>query len=214
MSDINTDIHIKKIDTGYNAGHSRFVKRMRFALPVLALVIGAVVFSWGFIDREKLAPPPSDEAPKATPKSALVAPNFQSVDEKGRPFSITATAAAQDETNPDIVSLDAPTATMNMNDTRTITLTARGGAYNQTTRQLSLRDDIIVKTTDGYTISGAGLSVDFSAGSAVSDTIITGTGDSGTLFAHGLRVDTSTDIFTLMGPAKLTLTGAAGSGLF
>src|SRR5258708_36058385 len=65
-------------------------------------------------------------------------------------YDLTAQAAGQDVTKPDMVELQGIHATMEMQDNAVFETTARDGLYNSKTELLTLSNNIVVTSTNGY----------------------------------------------------------------
>lgn len=195
-----------KIASGYNQFYSRRIQRLRFILPLIALVIAAVVFSWSFIDSDKLLPSPQTDSAQKPAQSALVAPNFQSIDDKGRPFSITATEAIQDKTNADIVYLSLPKAVLQLDENQTVTLSAQKGTYAQSAKNIALDQDVLLSDNQAFMLKTSTLNIDFQKSLAKTRARVTGENGQNTLDAKGgMIVDAQSNIITLIGPAQVIL---------
>ena len=67
-----------------------------------------------------------------------------------RRYDLTAQAAGQDVTKPDLVELQGIHATMEMQDNAVFDTTAQNGIYNSKSEQLTLTNHIVVTSTNGY----------------------------------------------------------------
>jgi len=126
------------------AARSRMVRRLRIALPAFALVlIAAFIFNTrsrtvddAFLDDFKQMSALTDDLRMANPR-------FSGVDENGRPFEITASAAIQSAEQRDIVELDQPRAVQGASDEQSV-VTANKGVYRS--------EENILELTDGVTL--------------------------------------------------------------
>ncbi len=129
--------------TGEQAiARSRLVKRLRLALPILALIlIAAFLFNTGsrtvdttFLDDFKQMQASTDELRMANPR-------FAGIDGQGRPFEITADAAKQNPGNRDVVELEMPRAVQGHAGEETV-VTADKGVYSAETSILDLSNGV------------------------------------------------------------------------
>ena len=67
-----------------------------------------------------------------------------------RRYDVSARAAGQDLTKPDLVELQGIRATMELQDNTTVETTAHNGLYNTKTELLTLSNDILVTSSNGY----------------------------------------------------------------
>lgn len=132
--------------TGEQAlARSRLVRRLRVALPILALVLVAAFFfntqsngvDEAFLDDFKDMSAAADELKMANPR-------FAGIDDEGKPFEITAEAAKQVPGSTNVVELDLPRAVQGDGDEQTV-VTAEKGLYESETNMLEL--------TEGVTLS-------------------------------------------------------------
>jgi len=127
------------------AARSRLVRRLRIALPVLALVLLAAFY---FNTRSQ----PSDDAflddfktiTATAEELRMASPRFSGIDNRGRPFEITANAAIQNPSVKDVVQLEQPKAVQGeANETNTVT--AHSGVYRSEEKILELRDEVTLR---------------------------------------------------------------------
>lgn len=124
------------------AARSRLVRRLRIALPILAVVLlMAFIFNTqsnsvdqAFLDDFKTIAESTDELRMANPR-------FAGVDEKGKPFEITAEAASQDPNAKDIIQLERPRALQGGDDEASL-VTAANGVYRSDENILFLNQDV------------------------------------------------------------------------
>ncbi|MDZ7629294.1 MAG: LPS export ABC transporter periplasmic protein LptC [Parvularculaceae bacterium] len=134
---------IRRRTTGEDAvSRARFMRRMRVALPILALVLVATFLlntRRGGVDDAFL----DDFANlDATPENLKTAkPHFTGVDARGNPYEITADAAMQQADGGKIVDLEAPRAVTSAANKRSV-VAAKAGAFDADTKRLELRDGV------------------------------------------------------------------------
>lgn len=196
----------------HNPKWSRFVRRMRFILPLLALGLFAIVFVWGDIQSNNIIPT-SEEAAKLAPtigKNELVNPRFESVDKDNQPFVMTAKRALQDSADENLVMLEEPNGNVKLKSGETITITSERGSFRQNNKMLLLRGGVVMKHDAGYQLQMEEIDVDLNNNTAVSKVDVTGEGPEGTLQAKGLQGTGDTGHIIFNGPAKLILTNIEG----
>ena len=104
---------------------------MRLVLPLFALSLLAIVFSWGTFTQDDILPQIDPaEAPQTIGKNELLNPRFESNDDKNQPYTITAKRAIQGETNEDLVILEDPLADILLENGNWIAIKAEQGAYH------------------------------------------------------------------------------------
>ncbi|MEO1136204.1 MAG: LPS export ABC transporter periplasmic protein LptC [Pseudomonadota bacterium] len=164
------------------AARSRLVRRLRIALPVLALVLVAAFF---FNTRSNEVDPAFLEDFKDVSASAeelrMASPRFAGVDNEGKPFEITAEAAQQNTSIKDLVALEHPRAVQGDNDDTTV-VTADKGLYRSDTNILELTEDVTLTHdvgADKYVFRSPAATVSIKEEIVTSDAGVGGEGDDG-----------------------------------
>lgn len=85
------------------------------------------------------------------------------------PYEVTARAASQDVTTPQIIDLEDLDAKIGMGDRGSGHVTAARGRYDSGKETLRLAGDVLMRTDRGYVLRLAEADIDFKAGSLVSD---------------------------------------------
>jgi lipopolysaccharide export system protein LptC len=127
------------------AARSRLVRRLRIALPILALaLVAAFIFNTrsnsvdqAFLDDFKSIAASTEELRMANPR-------FAGVDNEGKPFEITANAALQDPGSKDVVELENPRAVQAGAEESSI-VTANSGLYRSEENILELKDAVTLE---------------------------------------------------------------------
>jgi len=143
---------IRRRTTGEDAAaRAAFMRRMRIALPILAIVLVAAFFlntrktgvNDAFLD---------DFADlDATPQSLRTAkPHFTGVDARGNPYEITAEAALQQADGGKVVDLESPRAVTNAADQQSV-VTARAGVFDADAKRLDLKEGVTFEHRVGGT---------------------------------------------------------------
>ncbi len=186
--------------------YSKFVKSLRYVLPLLAVVMTVIVVTWDEAGR-RVAPLKKEELLPASQniQNELLKPVFNSIDDKKQPYTVTADRAVQNRANPDIVELEKPVATITMNSGEKIDANAVSGLYEQNSQKLNLEGDVHLIHSNGYTLSTEELRVDMAAQKTYSGRDVFIEGPAGTLDATGLEGDAATGAIIFTGPAKVVL---------
>lgn len=143
---------IRRRTTGEDAAaRARFMRRMRVALPILALALVATfllntrkggvedAFLNDFADLE------------ATPQNLRTArPHFTGVDAKGNPYEVTAEAALQQADGGKIVDLEAPRAVTSARGGQSV-VAAKAGVFDADAKRLDLKDGVTFEHKVGGT---------------------------------------------------------------
>ncbi len=189
-----------------SAESSSFIKHARLALPLLALIMIAIVFTWGAINNPSFTPVSDPEkAPKTIGKNELLNPQFKSVDQKNQPYTITARRAFQAEKNESLMLLEEPAGDLLLNSGKKITVRSQNGEFEQVDQALFLIGDVRLIHDDGYQMETQELHVDLTENRAWTQKDVFAHGPEGTIESKGLTGDNNKQNLIFTGPAKLVL---------
>jgi lipopolysaccharide export system protein LptC len=142
--------------------YSKTLKFIRFFLIIGIIGIVALLFIWpqlSTMEKRPLTREDMNALTQAEKMNTLVKPVFNSRDVNNNPFTVIAAEAIQDRDNQDVVTLTQPTARFFDNNNREINLKADQGLFNQNTKLLQLKENILL-TMDLGTIQGNRLIID------------------------------------------------------
>ncbi len=192
-----------------SAGYTKFVRAMRFILPLAAIALTTIIVLWdemgaqvGKVDQQKFMP----EVEEA--RGELLNPQFDSTDSEGRPYTVKAHRAVQDQGNPQIMNMEQPDAYIRLGDSEHMSGKSQSGIYEQEAGKLLLNGAVILNHSSGYVLQSDELRVDLKTGQAFSDLPVHVEGEMGTIDASGLEADNNNGLVTFKGPATLILTQA------
>lgn len=192
-----------EINTEKSKRHSSRVRIMKLIFPVLALAVVVVLMTWKS-DNIPVAPVPrADISPETVTQNELVNPKFQSEDKDGQPYTITADKATQNAGDMDTLQLQKPVADMTLKSGGWVSLKAIGGTYQQSTGNLNLNEDVLIRHDSGYEIHAEKMNIDVKTQKVTSDSLVTGQGPAGDISASGLSVDGNSKTVIFTGPAKI-----------
>jgi lipopolysaccharide export system protein LptC len=153
--------------------HSRYVRMLRIAVPAAAVLalVGGIGFPALLSPMRMLSKMPVDigSVVVSGTKIMMQQPRIAGFTHDNRRYDLTAQAAGQDITKPDLVELQGIHATMEMQDDAVFDTTARSGLYNSKTELLTLSNDIVVTSTNGYEAVLSEAVLDIRAGKIVSE---------------------------------------------
>jgi lipopolysaccharide export system protein LptC len=153
--------------------HSRYVRMLRIAVPAAAVLalVGGIGFPALLSPMRMLSKMPVDigSVVVSGTKIMMQQPRIAGFTHDNRRYDLTAQAAGQDITKPDLVELQGIHATMEMQDEAVFDTTARSGLYNSKTELLTLSNDIVVTSTNGYEAVLSEAVLDIRAGKIVSE---------------------------------------------
>jgi lipopolysaccharide export system protein LptC len=193
--------------------HSRHVRLLRLAVPgaVVLVVLGGIAF-WA------LAKPLSMLAKLPIDMSSLVVsgtkimmqqPRMAGFTRDNRRYEMTAEAAGQDITKPDLVELHGIHAKMEMKDNDQFETTARDGLYDSKTDLLTLNKDIVVTSKSGYHAWMNEAVIDIKGGKIKSEKPVRVTTDAWAIDANSMEVAESGDFMRFDRGVTVVLTPQA-----
>ena len=136
----------------------------------------------------------------------LLDARYNGLDEKGRPYTITAATAWQ--ITPERVGLTMPKGDITLTDGTWLMVTSKEGTFMQHLNQLDLVKDVTLYRDDGTTMHTESASVDVKAGAAAGADPVHAEGPFGVLDAKGFTVMDKGAAIDFPGPAHLVLNGA------
>jgi lipopolysaccharide export system protein LptC len=189
--------------------HSRFVRLLRTAIPVtiagvFALLIVAAYFN-PFRVFARLPIDPGKIVLSGT-RITMESPRVAGFTNDARPYEVTARAASQDITKPDIVDLEDIHAKVQMQDKVLVEMRANSGVYESKLDRLKLDHEIVLTSTSGYAGHLREAVIDVKKGSIVSQSPVELKMLNGTLNANHLEVDDRGDVIRFGGGVVMNLT--------
>jgi lipopolysaccharide export system protein LptC len=192
--------------------HSRRVRFLRLALPVgvLAAVLVYVALSWLNPLRllTKLPVKVGNLVVSGT-KITMESPKLAGYTRDARSYEMTARAAAQDITRPDKLELNGVHAKVEMQDHTMVDITAATGVYDSKNEMLTLKKDIVIKSTSGYEGYLSEAEVDIRNGHILSEKPVTVNMLNGDLKANRMEVLDAGDVVKFGGGIAMTVTASA-----
>jgi lipopolysaccharide export system protein LptC len=188
--------------------HSRLVRVLRIAIPagVVAAVVAIFLLSY-FNPLRMLTKLPinvGDLVVSGT-KITMEKPHLSGFTRDARAYELSADAAAQDMTKPDIVELRNIHAKLQMQDKSTVEMTAVLGIYNSKGEMLKLDRNIDLSSSTGYAGHLSEAVVDIRKGNVVSEKPVEVKLLQGVLNSNGLRIENSGDLVVFDGGVTMTL---------
>lgn len=180
----------------------------KWVLPVLALILLGTVAIWPELDRA------TDGARIALRRmggevegARLLDAKYHGVDERGRPYTVTAAVAQQD--GPERINLTTPKGDITLDNGSWLMVQSKQGVFMQHANQLDLSHDVMVYRDDGLTLTTASASVDLKNGAAASSNPTHAEGPFGVLDSQGFTVLDKGATIQFTGPAHVVLNGAS-----
>ena len=188
--------------------HSRMVRIMRVAIPIAVVVglagISAITY-FNPLRMLKRLPIDISNLVISGSKVTMEQPRLSGFTSDARAYELSADAAAQDLTKPDLVELRNIHAKMEMQDKTTIQMTAATGIYDSKVETLRLDRDIRLSSSNGYKGRLSEAMVDIRKGKVVSDQPVELEFLQGTLNAKRLEIIDSGDLVRFHGGVNMVL---------
>ena len=201
-------VRVRQAPTASRIARRRVVVTLtKWLLPVAALALLSSVALWPEIARVR------DQGRIAFRRAFSVEPDsgrmkqarYRGVDERGRPFTVTAESALQN--GPVRIDLTDPKGDLVTESGSWVMVEARDGVYIQRAGQLDLSRDVTLYRDDGTTMRTQSASVDVRQGAATSSEMTHAEGPFGTLDAQGFTLVDKGAAIQFHGPAKLVMNG-------
>lgn len=195
------------VQRGLSIGaYTKLVRFLRLALPLAALAIIALLFSWPQMQDVGIsAVTNSDMSDQKIARNELLKPRFESRDNKNQPYTITADSAVQSDQDPDVVILEKPMADITLTDGTWLAMEALRGAYKQDVERLLLEGKVKLFHDDGYEMVTEKMMVNVKEQVASSDVDIYGQGPVGNIRATGVDANAQDGTLIFKGPVRLIL---------
>ncbi len=196
--------------------HSRVVRILRVVVP-LAVVLGfGGVFLITYLNPLRmLAKLPVDAGNLVVSgtKITMEKPHLSGFTHDERAYELSADAAKQDLTKPDLIELRNIHAKVQMQDKSSMEISAATGVYNSKSETLKLDQNIVLSSTTGYSGQLSEALVDIRKGHVVSEQPVAVQMLKGTLNAKRLEIIDSGELVRFDGGVTMTLMlgDAAGS---
>jgi len=190
------------------ARHSRFVRFLRFAIPVGIVAIVAIMLVATFFNPSRLIaafPIDLSKISLSGTKIIMELPRLSGFTADSRPYELTARAAAQDLTKPEILELKDIDAVVELKDGQHVTIKSINGVYDTKGDLLRLNDHITVNSTSGYEGRLSEATVNVASGSIVSESPVEVKLPNGLLNANRLEVMENGALIVFGGGVEMTL---------
>ena len=188
--------------------HSRRVRLLRVTIP-LVLIIGITVTTlvvyYNPLRILVALPARISGLTVSGTKVTMTEPKLSGYTRDERRYELSANAAAQDVTRMDVVNFEEPRASLEMADGSTVNMRAATGTFDRKANILTLRRDIVLKSTAGYEAHLSQAVVDVREGNIVSDEPVEVTSQQGTLKGNRLEVKKSGEVVRFDGGVTMTL---------
>lgn len=182
--------------------HSARVKRLKFLLPLAALVV-SLAFIGVSVVRTWMPEEVSIESARIeSGKIVMEKPAISGRNEQGIDYSMTATRALQDIANPNIMSLENILAAVPMNDI-VAQVKAAAGIFDRALKQMKMTEPFTINLSNGIAASFESADIDIAAGTLLSDAPVNITTKDGSIVAQSLRMTDKGRNITFVGQVRV-----------
>lgn len=184
-----------------------FVTLTKLLLPAGATLLLALIAVWPEFDRATDRARIAMHGLSATVEGArLSKAHYNGVDERGRPYTVTAETAAQRDA--DLVEFTRPNADMTLENGGWLNVTSARGVFARKAGQLDLSGDVVLYRDDGTVMTTASATMLVRAGTASGAEPVHVEGPFGTIDATGFTTVDKGAAIQFWGPATVELNGA------
>ena len=187
------------------AWRRRTVWLTKWSLPLLALLLLGAVAAWPELTRVKEQGRVAFRRVfSVDPESGrMLQPRYRGVDERGRPYTITAASAQQ--TSVDRIALAEPKGDVVTENGSWVMVEARQGVYIQRQSLMDLSHDVVLYREDGTRLATDAVALDLKAGAATSSDKTHAEGPFGVLDAQGFILTDKGAVIQFQGASHLVL---------
>ena len=189
------------------AGYGRFVGFMKLLLSTVAVVLIAMVIAWPQLNEQdgRFRISPVKISPEDAENYRMLNARYTGVDDKNRPYAITADSADRKSADSKIIKLNTPKADILLSSQSWIALTAANGIYDQESQILELVGEVNLFHDSGYEFHTTNAVLDLMAGDAMGLEQVSGQGPFGHLKAAGFRIINQGERVELVGQSAITI---------
>lgn len=144
--------------------HTRLVTFLRKAIPVGAAASFLVFTVFPFINPFRPTGVTVGAIRMDGTRVTMENPRMAGHRKDNRPYEVTAVSAVQDIRKPNVIELNQINGRMETGDDSSVSLSARSGVFDSGREQMTLKDDILVRTRNGQEVRLRSADVDFKAG--------------------------------------------------
>ncbi len=184
------------------------VRVAKLGLPLMALLLLSAVALWPELARMGERGRLSFRRVFAVEAESgrMLQPRYRGVNEKGRPYTLTANWASQ--ANQNRVDLGAPKGDMVLENGAWLQVEGKQGVFLQHSEELDLSGDVVLYRDDGTVIRTQTAAVDVKQGAAASNDKTHAEGPFGILDSQGFTMTDKGGDIQFQGPARVILNGA------
>ena len=185
------------------------VRLLKVALPLVVVVTLGYVGYWWLQSRGNIVDPSLIQTVPTDPtlKSEVTVQDVQydGIDDKGRPFSITADSASHIDGDDRHISLKKPLADITMSSGAYVALTANDGVLDRDADIVTLNGDVTLFHDNGLSFQTDSATINLKDKTAEGSDVVEGQNGDGELISQGFRVLDDGDTIEFTGKAYMKI---------
>ena len=185
------------------ARRRQMITLAKWSLPVLALLLLCTIALWPELQQIEAGARTATRIAGDIAAARLTDAYYHSVDEHGRPYTLSASIAQQ--VGPERVNLTLPKGDITLENGSWIMVKAKQGVDMQHSNLLDLSHDVTLYRDDGTTLLTESASMDLNCGAGSGSEHVHAEGPFGTLEAEGFTLTDKGALISFTGPATLVL---------
>jgi lipopolysaccharide export system protein LptC len=193
------------------ARHSRLVRTLRLAVPLVVVLSMAVIIAISVFNPfrylSKLPIDVGDLVVSGT-KITMESPHLAGFTNDGRPYEMWARTATQDLTSQDHVDLHTLRAKVQAEDQSTVIIESREGQFETKAQLLKLNKDVYLHNSTGTEAWMTQADIDMGKGTVTSDSPVDVKWDGGTLRGQRMRITEKGDLIRFEGGVVMNIDNA------
>ncbi|WP_033074536.1 LPS export ABC transporter periplasmic protein LptC [Sphingopyxis sp. MWB1] len=199
------DRSMRRLWAARGSSHDRLVRALRFVLPALIGLIGAILVFSPFTQRAEISfLLAKDKVEVAKERMRVTRAEYRGQDSKGQPFALIAGSAVQKSSAEPIVRMENLSGAIKLAD-GPATIAALEGAYNMETERVLVPGLVKLASADGYRIDATNVVVDMKNRSLIGSGGVQGALNIGRFSANAMTADLDKRTVRLSGNARLTI---------
>lgn len=191
--------------------HSVRVKVLKTALPVAAIIVGAV-FSWyTFLATPNTPVKVEVNNGGESGKLVMTSPHLNGYTKDNRPYSMTASKATQDAKNSGAIALEGILAELPVGEKGVAKVEATSGVYDNANGRLQLDKDFTVTTDDGLRAVLRSADVNLKSGQITTDKPVDIRSGNTHILADSMQVKDNGKVLIFENKVRMTVDGSVVS---
>ncbi len=185
--------------------YSAFVGVMRYALPLVAVILLGLVVVWPLMSgREEGFRVTYSSRVQQDGSLRMLNARYVGTDSQSQPYTITADEAIPSSADGAVITLKNLKADMFGSGNSWSAIMAQEGLYNRVPGTLDLAGNVTVHSDQGHELHTESAHIEINAGTAEGDQPVSGQGPMGLIDGTGFRITERGANIVVLGPVKVT----------